>query len=372
MSLLLIDEPAQASGPNQGVIEEARRRQHRRRVAGVAAIVALGIAAILSASIGDSHPVPPRPARSDPASSAHVSKLGGPGFDVHLSPVMDGGQYGWCVLVTEGAGAAGNGGCSMTPISGSPISYLMSTFSAKSSHESIVAVTTPQVATVIAGKQRLRPLALSGLPYGLRAARILLPVRLSYRFVGGHRRLVRLPPREPTLVALDARGHTIPQRTLKFSSLPRVRASQPPGSSSASPCRLQVSGLVGLSSQWSHVASSISPYPAKIIGRAFFSCVDVEYYQHGWPLDAALLLDAAHPGAPPAAIPDLAPVPGMRGFFNGPGGFKGQVSATRAGNAWLVVAGGKDTAQRITLLRHLTATVRGSVSRASTAAGPRS
>ncbi|MGH2831534.1 MAG: hypothetical protein ACRDK2_02060 [Solirubrobacteraceae bacterium] len=260
----------------------------------------------------------------------------------------------------------------MTPISTSPISYVMSTFSLSSSHGSIVAVTAPQVAVVVAGKQRVRTLTMPGLPYGMRAARILLPVKLSYRFVGGHRRLVRLPPREPKLVALDARGHSIQQSSLEVASLPRVQASQPLRQDPTSPCRLQASGLAGLSSQWSHVASSISPYPAKIIGRAFFSCVDVEYYQHGWPLDAALLLDAAHPGAPPAAIPDLAPVPGMRGFFNGPGGFKGQVSATRAGNAWLVVAGGKDTAQRITLLRHLTATVSGSVSRASTAAGPSS
>jgi hypothetical protein len=61
----------------------------------------------------------------------------------------------------------------------------------------------------------------------------------------------------------------------------------------------------------------------------------------------------------------------MPGFFNGPGGFKGQLSATRAGNAWLVVAGG-GMAQRVTLLSHLTATVSGSVSRASAAAHPRS
>ena len=373
MSLLLIDEPAQACDPNQGVIEEARRRQRRRRATGTAVIGALGIAAIvLGTAVGGSHPARPRPGTSDPVSSAHVSTLTGAGFDVHLTPALDGGQYGWCVLVTEGRAAGGDGGCSMTPVSASPISYVMSTFSRNSSHESIVAVTTPQATAVMAGKQRLRTLAVPGLPYGLRAVRILIPVELGYRLVGGHRRLVRVPPREPKLVALDARGHPIRQGSLELASLPRVQSSQPPRPSPASPCRLQASGLPGLSAQWSHVASAIRPYPAQVIGRAFFSCVNVEYYLHGWPLDAAILLDAAHPGSPPAPIPDLAPASAMRGFFNGPGAFKGQLSATRAGNAWLVVAGGSGVAQRVTLLAHLTATVSGSVSHASAAAGPRS
>lgn len=336
----------------------------------MAVTLALGIAVVVSASIGDSHPVRPRPSRSDPPSSAPVSALAGAGFNVHLTPALDGGQYGWCVLVTEGASAGGNGGCSMTPVSTSPIAYVMSTFNRNAIYEPIFAITTPRVATVIAGKQRLRTLALPGLPYGLRAVRILIPLKLVHRLVNGHRRLLRVLAPEPQLVALDARGRVIPQHTLGRTSLPRSQAGGPRGPTAGGPCRLQASGLPGLSAQWSHVASSIRPYPATIIGRAFFSCVDVEYYLRGWPLDAAILLDAARPRTPPALIPDLRPVPGMRGFFNGPGAFKGQVSATRAGNAWLVVAGGKDTAQRIAVLRHLTATVSGSVSRAS--AGSRS
>jgi hypothetical protein len=77
-----------------------------------------------------------------------------------------------------------------------------------------------------------------------------------------------------------------------------------------------------------------------------------------WPLDAAILLDAAHPGAIPAAIPGLTLVPRAAGFFNGPGDFKGELTATRHGNTWLVVAGGSNLAQRIEILRHLTPTVK--------------
>ena len=109
--------------------------------------------------------------------------------------------------------------------------------------------------------------------------------------------------------------------------------------------------------QWSHLAAPIRPFPEQLVGRAFLSCVDVEYYLHGWPLDAAVLLDAAQPGSLPAAIPGLAPVPGHRGYVNGPGDFKGEVTATRRGSAWLVVAGGEGLAQRLRLLSHLKATI---------------
>ncbi len=55
----------------------------------------------------------------------------------------------------------------------------------------------------------------------------------------------------------------------------------------------------------------------------------------------------------------LTPAPGAPGFFNGPGDFKGDLTATRFGNTWLVVAGGSGLAQRIEVLRHLTPTVGG-------------
>jgi hypothetical protein len=116
--------------------------------------------------------------------------------------------------------------------------------------------------------------------------------------------------------------------------------------------------LPSLAPQWSHVASAITPFPGTIIGRAFFSCIDTEYYLQKWPLDAAILLDATHPGVPPAPIPGLEAVKNAPGYFNGPGDFKGELTAVRRGNAWLVVAGGKSLSQRLEVLRHVTATVR--------------
>ena len=119
------------------------------------------------------------------------------------------------------------------------------------------------------------------------------------------------------------------------------------------PCTLTVAGVPGARQQWSHLAAPIRPFQEPLVGRAFSSCVDVEYYVDRWPLDAAVLLDAARPGSVPASIPGLVPVQGHVGYVNGPGDFKGGLTATRRGNAWLVVAGGSGLAQRLRLLAHL-------------------
>jgi hypothetical protein len=244
----------------------------------------------------------------------------------------------------------------MTPVTSTPLAMQMSGESASTGRYSIVVVTTPQVAAILVNDRRRVPtVALPGLPYGLRAARIQLRVPRTLRPIRvtstpALRHVVPRPP-EPTIMALDRQGRPIPNRVV------RERIERP-DISGRGPCSLRAGGLPGLAPQWSHVASAIRPFPGKLVGRAFFSCIDTEYYLKHWPLDAAILLDAAHPGAVPAAIPGLTPVPGAPGFFNGPGDFKGELTATRNDSTWLVVAGGRNLAQRIEVLRHLTPTVK--------------
>jgi hypothetical protein len=113
----------------------------------------------------------------------------------------------------------------------------------------------------------------------------------------------------------------------------------------------------GLKPKQGHVAIRIRPYPRKIIGRAFFSCISTDYSLHNWPLTAAILLDAQRPGRTPAPIPGMTPVAGAPGVFNAPGDWHGgDITAARRGNAWLVVARGSGLSQRIEVLRHLSAT----------------
>ena len=163
-----------------------------------------------------------------------------------------------------------------------------------------------------------------------------------------------------SLLAIDAQGRAI-GASQPIWGTGGVQANagwwQAPQLPPAGPCQIHVRGLPGLTPEWGHVAATIPPYPGTIVGRAFASCIDTEYYVHNWPLETAVLLDAGHPGARPAAIPDLHAILGEPGLFAAPGDWYGQITATRRGNAWLVVAGGSGQGQRIQVLRHLGVTI---------------
>ena len=98
--------------------------------------------------------------------------------------------------------------------------------------------------------------------------------------------------------------------------------------------------------------------------RAFQSCADTYYALDSSTLEAAVLLDAEHPGATPAALPYLTPAPGAASVFDAPGGFmrggrggSNNLTAEHLPGAWLVVTGGSGPAQQLELLRHLHATI---------------
>ncbi len=350
MTALMLKRDTPAPAPEQGVIEEARRRRRLRRArAGAAALAGLAVIGLISWAAAAGH-------SSGSGAAGSASRHGGAtprtaprgGFGIRLSPALDGGQYGWCVGIEEPglAGIAG-GGCSATPNTGQPLSMVLSSSDATTRSETIVALTAPSVAEVLVGKRRIATELLPGLPYGLRAARAVLPL-LAKRTPAG--RVVYEMPPEPSLVALDSAGRPIRQSILH---------SRPEGGglTHRGPCGISAAGVPGLAAQWSHVAARIQPFGGELIGSAFFSCIDTEYYLHGWPLDAAILLNAKDPTGMAAPIPGLAALPGSPGVVNGPGDFKGELTAKRIGSAWLVVAGGSGLAQRLDVLRHLRASI---------------
>jgi hypothetical protein len=342
----------EGAGPQQGVIEEAKRHQRTRR-ARLGAVVLLALVGIGAfAWLFSGGGAPAAPARAERSHRGPTGSRGAPAsgrFGIRLSPALDGGQYGWCVGVSEpGFSGIAGGGCSTTPTASVPLSMVLTSADGRTHKASIVVLTTPQVAAVLFdGDRRAATAELPGLPYGLRAARIVLPF-VGRRSAGG--RLLFAAPAEPSLTPLDRAGKPI-------ASAPVRPGGQEPSLSARGPCALTVRGVPGLAAKWSHVASEIAPYPGVLVGRAFFSCIDTEYYLHGWPLDAAILLDAERPGRSPAAIPGLSSVPGEPRYVNGPGDFKGALTATRRGDAWLVVAGGSGLSQRLEVLSHLEATV---------------
>jgi hypothetical protein len=115
-------------------------------------------------------------------------------------------------------------------------------------------------------------------------------------------------------------------------------------------CEIARHGLPALRPEWGHVLEAIPAVP-DAEGELFLSCVDTEYFLHGWPLDAAILLDAREPGRALGPIPGAGPVAGHPGLVDvALGSPPGDLTARRVGNAWLVVEGGSGLAQRLEVL----------------------
>jgi hypothetical protein len=349
--MTVVVEPADTSGPPEatalpdaGVIVDARLRQlrRRRRVAAVAAGV-LVASALLGWATG--------------RFGADSRRAGGHGnlaafqrlrrerrlLGARISPALEGGSYGWSVIESDGAGCCtlpqeSAGGAAIGAIAG---------WTGNSYEEAATALLSDRVTGIVVGDQRAHLVTLARLPYGLRIAEIRFSRHSRHLFGEG----------APALLALG--GHS---KRIGYMPQPEgvgtvVRWWQKPQPLPHGPCQLLARGVAGLEPEWGHVAVAIRPYPQRIMGRAFFSCIDSEYYLHNWPLDAAILLDAQQPGRTPAPIPGMKPVPGAPGVFSAPGDWHGELTATRRGNAWLAVAGGSGPTQRIQVVRHLSVSI---------------
>jgi hypothetical protein len=362
MPALLSDKPpcdAPASmpvGPDQGVIEEARRRQRSRRLRiSLAVLLALaGVGILVAATTGGKPPtetplhLPPEPSPL----SARYPGSGSQSVVVRLSPNLEGGQAGWCVTVFEKG--AGTGSCGPLPTFSHPLLSASSGWTHGDRYMTTTEITAPRVAYfLVNGTRRVATKPLPGVPYGLHITIFHTPLH------GSPDRLGTVALRSPTLVPLDALGKPITESSNYGVSW--FRDWNPPAAPLGGPCQLHVSGLAKATPEWGQIATVIHPYPAQIVGRGFLSCVDTEYFIPGYGMRAAVLLDAANPlRARPAAIPGLAPIQQAPSFYNGAGDFQfGPMTARREGNAWIVVAGGGRNAEeaRIRLLRHLTVTL---------------
>jgi hypothetical protein len=364
VSGLLVHNPvpsgANPTGPDQGVIEEARRHQRARRIRTVlVTLIAAALIAVIGWALGGgaSHGGRGRADAGRHAAFAHVSKARAPVFNVRLWPMLETvGQAGWCTVIEEN-GRTGASACGGVATAWQPF-VMVQGDSVGGSHRWItVAVTLPEVAGVLVegktpaeGATRASTTPLPGLPYGLRGTRIVTRSEEPSGRLPRHQ-----PPGPRSVVPLNTAGQPIsynPASTIPFQGA--IRSWRFPGQPPRAPCELHASGVSGLAARGGKVMSDIRAYPDRIFGRAFLPCIDTEYQLHHMPVDAEVLLDAAHPGTRPAAIPGFKPVPGAPGFFSE----GGALTARRAANVWLIARQGTGLAQRMRLLRHLTATVR--------------
>jgi hypothetical protein len=219
--------------------------------------------------------------------------------------------------------------------------------------ETVVAlVTAPATAVSFGGYKPVETHASTLLPDHLRGA--ILELRRS---TSGPPPLPRFP--RGRLVAWNSKGKLIPQSftpgpPLAFAA--PVRSWSKGAAAQRGICDVSVSGMGGLELQSAGVVSEIEPH-TDVRGRELLNCAHFYYMLNGkWPLEAFVLLDAAHPGATPARLPGMRPLSRHPGVFIGPGPESKEL-ARRIPSAWLLVAEGENTSQRLRMLEHLHATL---------------
>jgi hypothetical protein len=290
------------------------------------------------------------------------------GAYVRLVPDLEGGAVGLCMATGVEAAYGGGGSCGAPPTSTGPVfaetcevdesvSYTGAPRVGRRSSVTIVyALVRAEVAAVsVAGGSPVATHTNPTLPEGLRAVAVELHTRLG-RFQ--RRRELRCPHLTP----LDAELRPIPQRGEPSAPLERrlpaklwwrpergsallcARRRDTPRSACRIPrhpqsgaCRLTMSRpIAGLSARAGSVAGKIRPIRGLLSG-AFLSCINAEYRsREGVLFDAAVLLDAAKPGVPPAALPAMKRLAGHEDVFDAPG-WSGKIFARRLADAWLVV-----------------------------------
>lgn len=391
---------------DNGVIEEARRRQRRRRL-GVAGLIALGAitATVFALALGGGgnrgHVAPP------PYGPLHLTfvdgrpYLNGQLFPIAVRPGIDAQLVGLDVATMVG------GGASAYPERGTPLfgGYEATPRPVAGHGEVVYFLTERQVAAVrVPGIGTFTPVALPGLPSGIR-------VIVFYRPPGARGTIFEPDakdagfPQPPAIVpiALNAQGRPITATEPPSVGITlRTKFWQHNTSVPASGLCALESRAAGARVQFGEVVTRITTPDYWAVGPAFITCVASWYVlPGGQAFQAALLLNAQHPGAAPAplwgagAVPghpglvDLKPVMGRRHPLPAPVFSARQVAALirrlgktaarrmirdaeayakqtvvtlaprmlarREGNAWLVVANGT-LAQEIAFLNTLRAT----------------
>jgi hypothetical protein len=378
-----VREPAPAPARGRGGWERLTGRLGRRShplviVLGTLLVSGSATAGVIALTESSSQPLAGTvPGRVEAAS------LAGYHYSISVTPNLGAGEAFWNTSILynkNGRFGSGEGGGSLyatrsnplfggvgvsissTPPRGDTVGYVM---------------TAPYVLAVRVGDRTIRTFSSPDLPAGDRAAVLFLPAGYPNLVMGwrpgqpirshetfppllGHRPITI---RTIAILPIDRNGNVIAtsQRMpfMPFASFWQARSAVTPNITESpyhgptrplpGACELARRGLRALTPEWGHVINVIPSYP-DAVGALLVSCVDTEYYLHGWGLEAAVLLDARRPGRVLATLRGAQPVAGHPGTVNAP---DGGLTARRIGNAWLVVQGGSGLAQRLQALSAL-------------------
>ena len=233
--------------------------------------------------------------------------------------------------------------------------------------ESAVYLTAPQVAYVrISPTLTVRTEANPQLPDGFRIA---VAVEQTQGNLGGPRQ----PPSLASVpVALDRHGNVITSRASTtptrepavFWQAQATHGAHPPGPPApkrppAGACEINTSALPGVDLFYGEVVQHLHGFP-QLTSRTFLSCAYTEFAYHGYGIQAAILLDAQHPGTAPAPLPNSTQIRARPETLNEPviqSAGTQHITGRRIGNAWLVIESASPVPQRLAVLNHLNACV---------------
>jgi hypothetical protein len=293
--------------------------------------------------------------------SGALGKSAGPkmsvstGPEVLLVPNLYAGLAGWCLIRVNAGGEGGCGGPRTNP----PIIAEQWSSGGPPAVTTAYAITASNVAAVRpAGGSAVPTSAEKSLPDGLRG--VAVEIR--------GKELLSEDSSLPHFVPLDAHGNAIPQAggsTWKAANAGTIATSVPtmkvpnPASWTEGLCRFAATPNSAFRVLAGAVITAARPATG-LVGQGFLTCADARYGLHGFPLMASILLNAAHPGQAPPALPAMTPLAGHAGIFEAPDEDASpthEMLARRIKGAWVVVAKGENVETRLKLLERIHPTV---------------
>jgi hypothetical protein len=258
----------------------------------------------------------------------------------------------------------GTGVCGEAAMRGRPIIDAMT--AGGSRHQVGLYLTAPDVAAVrISPAGTVLTAANSQLPDGYRYAVVIEPKGRSGPVAGSG---------PWPVAALNRNGRVIPARLVLPSEgemtvswqAQRGRSAVGPPARSNTPapaaCEIDPRGLAGAKLYYGAVVVHVHGQP-QLDGDPYVSCAYMQLYYRGYTVQAAVLLDARHPGQLPALLPDSVTVRSQPDTVDEPQRSVQQpITARRIGNGWLVVEsisrqGSSTLTERLAVLNKLTACV---------------
>jgi hypothetical protein len=329
----------------------------RRRVFlfATATVLAAGGAAGAIAALTGERSAPVSGSIPGAVSSPH-SGVGPYTYRVGVTPSLADGVVGWCVSMTEHfprvgrlGGVAGQGvSCGErlgSPFVGLNLGGVGTGGRSSAVIRTYVYLTTSEVAAVrISPTLTILTRRDRSLPQNQRIAIAFARTREN------------APEANPP-VPLSSNGRPIPVRPVP-SPASNLAVLAQPGQPAA--CKINTTGLPHAKPTYGQVVQYLNPFP-KVAPGTLLPCAYTIFTYHGETIDAAILLDARHPGAPPGPLPVATRLSTHPETVNQPARLTGiglAMTARRVGNAWLVIETNGTPATRLEILDHLHTCVR--------------